>query len=294
LTWIGNRGVNSSFQINGNSRQPNQLGVTDALPYPNFSAIWKNQWFGWSNYNGMQVDVRRQFAAGASFEATWTWSHMIDTGTALGAGAPGITEYQSAFCPACNYGNAANDFRHNLQAHGIYQLPWGKGQRFANKNWLADATIGGWQASGILLVRSGFARTISSNVNPLGQDNQGWTGGQWPMRVAGQSLRLSHRTIQKWFNTAAVTPTDAYTFGNEGRNTMVGPRFWDFDFSLAKTWAIPLGEKTSFQFKWDNYNFFNHPRLNQPDLGINDTNFGVINSDDGNPRSMQFSGIIRF
>lgn len=296
LGYIGNRGVNQSHQINGNSVQPNQLGDMSKIPYPNYNALWKSQWNGWSNYDAMQLQARRQFAAGYSFEATWTWSHMLDTGTALGASAPGTSDWQQAFCVACNYGNAANDFRHNLQAHGVYQLPWGKGRKFANKSWLSDATIGGWQASGIFNLRSGFPETPTSYVNPLGQGNGGsWSGAPWPMRVQGQKVRLSHRTVQEWFNTKAFSVTPAYTFGNGGRDVVVGPRFWDFDFSAAKSWSLPrLGEKTNFQFKWDTYDLFNHPNYNPPDTSIGDTNFGKITSDQGTQRSMMFSGILRF
>lgn len=115
------------------------------------------------------------------------------------------------------------------------------------------------------------------------------------MRVPGQSIGLSHRSTKEWFNTKAFSITPPYTFGNGGRDVVVGPGFWDFDFSMAKSWAIPrLGDKTNFQFKWDTYDLLNHPNYNPPDTGVGDSNFGVITSDQGTQRNMMFTGILRF
>ena len=53
------------------------------------------------------------------------------------------------------------------------------------------------------------------------------------------------------------------TFGNVGRNTLRGPRFFDSDLALFKNFSITERAKAQFQFQF--YNIFNHVNLGNPD-----------------------------
>ena len=44
-------------------------------------------------------------------------------------------------------------------------------------------------------------------------------------------------------------------FGNEGRNSLIGPPLRDFDFSVLKN--LPVGETKQFQFRAEMFNIFN-------------------------------------
>ena len=54
-----------------------------------------------------------------------------------------------------NRGLAGYDRTHNLQMHGVYDLPFGKGQRWAREGW-ASAVFGGFQVSGVVSIMSGM------------------------------------------------------------------------------------------------------------------------------------------
>ena len=86
------------------------------------------------------------------------------------------------------------------------------------------------------------------------------------------------------YNPAAFAAPQGLTFGNVGRNTLNLPRRINFDFGLFK--KFPINEKTGFDFRWENFNLFNHTQFNAvnqafgPDfLHLTDTHA---------PRRMQF------
>lgn len=53
-----------------------------------------------------------------------------------------------------------------------------------------------------------------------------------------------------------------YTIGNLGRNTLIGPKLVDFDFSLIKQFI--LGEQRRLDFRTEVFNIFNHPNFAVP------------------------------
>jgi hypothetical protein len=81
--------------------------------------------------------------------------------------------------------------------------------------------------------------------------------------------------------------------GNLGRNTLIGHRLVNLDFSLGKSFAV--GEKRSLQFRTEVFNAPNHPNFAVPSGVIAFTNanravsptWGRISST--TPRQVQFS-----
>jgi hypothetical protein len=88
------------------------------------------------------------------------------------------------------------------------------------------------------------------------------------------SGKLSNPTINQWFDLSAFAPpasvivngTAHYTFGDSGRNILLGPRQVDTDLSLGKNFK--LTERLGLEFRADSYNVFNHPQFNNPSSSI--------------------------
>jgi hypothetical protein len=81
--------------------------------------------------------------------------------------------------------------------------------------------------------------------------------------------------VQCWFNTSAFQQAPPGQFGNVGRNTLDGPPFQQWDFSVFKN--IPIREGKSLQFRTELFNFFNHPNFRLPNNDINSpSTFGRI------------------
>jgi hypothetical protein len=105
------------------------------------------------------------------------------------------------------------------------------------------------------------------------------------------------RQWNAWFNTAAFAPAAAGTFGNAGRNTIIGPGNNGADFSVVKLTRI--NERVHLQFRSEFFNIFNHPNFGLPNATVNSSGFGAITSTpdvaaanplgDGGPRQVQFA-----
>ena len=69
----------------------------------------------------------------------------------------------------------------------------------------------------------------------------------------------------------------AGTFGNSGRNVFTGPRFFNVDFSLVKSFKIT--ERQGFNIRIEAYNLFNNPNFALPGTNLNTiSTFGKISS----------------
>jgi hypothetical protein len=196
---------------------------------------------------------------------------------------------QNSYNPQADWGLSAYDQKHTLTANWVYQMPWDK--RLSGK--LARTVLGGWAANGIFTYGSGLPFDIMSGYNSsLSGDsatpdrpnlNPGYSNNPnsgvittpcGPVPVSQQhptgflfpaGTPLHNATL--WFNPCAfslpgVTTSTTGTYGNLGRNTVIGPGFVDFDFALVKMTA--LTEKTRLEFRAESFNLFNHPNLGLP------------------------------
>jgi hypothetical protein len=78
------------------------------------------------------------------------------------------------------------------------------------------------------------------------------------------------------------------SFGNTGKNTVLGPNFRNWDFSVFKNFALP--EKTSLQFRAEFFNLLNHTTLSFNNVGtdLQSPTFGFPDQA-RNPREIQFA-----
>jgi hypothetical protein len=88
----------------------------------------------------------------------------------------------------------------------------------------------------------------------------------------------------QWFNTAAFALPAAGTFGNLGRNVVIGPGTNNWDASLMKNFNW---EKVNLQFRAEFYNVPNHLSWWGVANTLGASNFGQITSAT-DPRTMQF------
>lgn len=70
------------------------------------------------------------------------------------------------------------------------------------------------------------------------------------------------RTPERWYDPNAFALPEAGTFGNVGRNVLVGPGFQEVDLSLFKT--TRLSEQFNLQFRVETFNLFNHTNFALP------------------------------
>src|SRR5262249_38092090 len=150
-------------------------------------------------------------------------------------------------------------------------LPFGKGRMHNIANPVLNAIAGGWQVGGILTSQTGFPITVT-----IGGLDQSKTGGGFDRPLAtGISPYLSDHDTFRYYNLAAFTVQPAGTFGNVGRNTVIGPGIFNFDASMLKDFKFT--EHRYLQFRWELFNALNHPNWSNPNVNANDKiNFGAI------------------
>ncbi|MGB7169662.1 MAG: hypothetical protein WBD32_11720, partial [Acidobacteriaceae bacterium] len=114
----------------------------------------------------------------------------------------------------------------------------------------------------------------------------------------GRAADATH-TASSWFNPCAFSNPNLLgeiRFGTAGRNSVTGPGFVDFDFSLMRN--QPIAEKDTLQLRADLFNMFNHPNFDVPDRIFDDPTFGALISANayGNrpPRQLQLAARFSF
>jgi hypothetical protein len=154
----------------------------------------------------------------------------------------------------------------------VYQVPG-----------VSDGFIGmltsDWQVSGIVSARSGthFAATTGVDNALNGQANQR------PNEIMDDVyLKSGYR----WLNPAAFQAPAAGTFGDHKNNSLVGPRRFNVDMGLTRSFRI--GGERQIQFRAEAFNVLNRVNLGNPVSALNSPNFGLI-SLASDPRIIQLA-----
>ncbi|HWB83839.1 MAG TPA: TonB-dependent receptor [Bryobacteraceae bacterium] len=235
-------------------------GQKQVQPDPRFSSnmlMWEDR--DSSNYNALQAKFERRFAAGLGFTAAYTWSHSLTT----------INWIADPRYPQQQPTDA--DLRHNLVLSPIWAIPVGKGRTFLNRGGISNQVLGGWQMTAIVSVRSGFPFTPTlSGVNLL---NMTKLVASVNLPDATCSGKVSNPSALNWYDKSCFTmPTEPTTpgaelrEGNLGINSLRGPGGFATDFGLSK--QFPFNERTHLDFRFEAFNFFNHPILGLPNTAI--------------------------
>jgi Carboxypeptidase regulatory-like domain/TonB dependent receptor len=258
--------------------------------YPQFAGIYELEASANSHYNALQTVLRRRFAKDLSVFGSYVWSHSIDDASnGICSCTAGVSLPQNSFDTRAEKAVSSFDQRHRFTANFVYDVTIFSR---ALNNWPKQITQG-WQVSGIYTIASG--EPITPFWNGGTPSGSGEASNDRPNAVGDPNN--GPKRPDAWFNTAAFLPAPAGTFGNAGRNTVIGPRTNIADFSVLKSTRIR--ERMNLQFRGEFFNIFNHPNFALPNVAINSSAFGTIAStvdvananplSDGGPRLVQLS-----
>ncbi len=264
------------------------------LANPNLAntTTWLSEGLG--SYNALQVDVSRRFSQGLQIRGTYTWSKSLDDGTALnssvGANAPGFVMYPAN--PKLDWSPANTDARHIAVINATYELPFGTGRKFLRGvHGLPQKLAGGWTLSGVETLQSGFPFTPQLGFNPTNNgDSRNPIRPSWNPAFSGKLIPGSPNL---YFDPNAFILPPAGTYGNIGRNVLVGPGLATTDLSLAKSTAA--SDKLRVQFRAEFFNLFNRANFGTPNAVVFTSataapspTAGVITSTSTTSRQIQF------
>ena len=276
--------LNPSVYIPGNSTESN---AQQRRVYPNFGFINSINSGVNSNYNSGQLQLLKSVGHGLSFQTNFTWSRALnDFGP---NGEPGGLNTNTCACGRYfDYGPDAGDDNKVFRFNGDYAFPKVSLDRYIDK------AVNGWSLSSITSWQSGFPFTVFSeddnSFSSIGADRPDLT----VPNIGGAVLstgRSHSQSVAQWFNTAAFTANQIGTYGDIGKNSLRGPRYFDTDLALLKTGGITEG--VHYEFRAEFYNVFNNVNFNNPDAGLQDSNFGQLDSAQ-DPRILQMALKLKF
>jgi hypothetical protein len=267
-----------------------------------------------SFYHGLAAGINKRMSHGLQFQGSYTWSKCIDEGSAskfgdeFGNGVVGLPFFNNSVRRGlCDY-NVAQNFVANY----TWSIPTPK----SFQGPLAYVS-NGWQLGGILGVHTGTPFTPLIGGDPLGEKNTqnfavpSFVPGCGPLTQPGNvahyinaacfTLPTSTPAIAAQcvpFSSTALPNTCKNLLGNVGRNTLEGPGFWNFDFSVFKNNPVKkISETFNVQFRAELFNVFNHPNFASPInnstlfnvSGVPSATAGKIDQTANDPRDVQFA-----
>ena len=262
VAYMGSKGTHLINGATGNQATPSANPNVDIQsfqarrPIPSLFAetfdIFSN---AYSNYNGLGVTFRRNFSHGFSANLAYTWSHALDIASSSNLGSGNNGYYRTESNLSLEYGNADIDQRHRLTAYYQWELPFGHGRALAgNASGALDKIIGGWTTLGIWSLHTG---NYFTPVIDIDYSNSGAPQSR-PDLICNPNNNAPHN-INEWVNNSCFALPAQGTYGNAGRNILLGPRYFNTNLSLLKDFHF--NESQYLQFRVEFFDAFNHPNF---------------------------------
>jgi hypothetical protein len=260
---------------------------------------------GSSNYNSLQVTLRKQFSHGLLMQASYTYSKDLSDIQAILTGSGANSNLPTAL--AQQYGPVGFSHPQRFVINYSYDLPFG------NPSGALGLLAKGWNVSGVTTVQDGTPLTLSNQNNGTVYDQGTYDTARVQMcpgstygsiaTPGGVGSRLGGIAGGPgFFNTAAVNCTAPNApnslaagpygvptmYGDGGVGIILGPGNFNWDISLVKTTHIT--ERQMVIFRTEFFNTFNHPQFSNPALAVSTAaTFGQITTTSVNPRLIQFA-----
>lgn len=278
--YFGSKGTHLALQRNVNQpvdgvRPFPAVSLSSAiLPGSPLGNITQTESTGNSSYNALWVSLSRRLGSSLQLNASYTWSKSLDYNSLSSMG----TVVENAYDLHADRGLSDFDARQRFVTSLVYNLP------FTGKSF-----VEGWQFAMVLTAQTGspvnIVTTNSLVTGVAGTLRPDVTG---PVKVIGDA--------DQWFDTSVFTAVSS--FGDLGRNVVIGPAFNNTDLSITKNSLF--AERVRMQFRAEFFDALNHANLGQPGNVVGSPNFGRITStrfptgELGSSRQVQFGIKVRF
>jgi hypothetical protein len=322
VNYVGNHALHLPYNIPANIVPLSQVDAVTlanntqttqlARPFPTLGSFTAVDNVGSSNYNSLQLTVRRQFNTRLAILSNYTYAKSLDDGSTIyNFSAPNGTAnaQYTADGPSRERDWAVSniDAKHTVNIAVVYTTagPW----------WLRD-----WHISPVFVGHTGLPVNITQ-TNEITNVSQQRPNGNTAL------LKLAHPVLNgpalQYFASPQTDPNFPLTpsgpvyntingvrtrivstgFGNVPRDSMRQPGEADFDASLSKDFR--LFESLRFQLRLDAFNVINHTNFTAPSgsLAVTATGstatfatssgFGKITNTQS-PRTMQVSARFAF
>ena len=222
-----------------------------------------------SSYHSLQVDLTQRVTHGLRSKVSYTFAKSIDdTSILISQHASGNSSaVENPFNFKGDKGLSAFDMRNNLVGNFTYDLPMKAAGHL-------NALVGGWELGGIITLSSGTPFTALTSFSE--SRDQARSVSDRPNLVAGASGNPVLGGPDKYFNPAAFALPTLGTYGNLGRDTLIGPGFVGTDMTLVKSTQIT--ERLKADFRFEVFNLLNRANFANPSNLIFNANGSFLGS----------------
>jgi hypothetical protein len=269
-SWIATVGYQGNESRHFTREQNLNWEFAGVNPHINNLIFWTNDANG--DYNALLTELEHH-ARTTEIDAQYTYSRAMDDGS----NDFFMGDYE--FDHRALWGPSDYDVAHNFKLWGS----WSPKIFTGSNNWM-EKVIGGWTASGIWNVHSGFPWTPQYNVQIQADPNTcslvyngsgyctvrpgrylGGAGANYTNKTFEQQLGNFPAGASLYFLPPTLSASGIPPFPGVHRNSFRGPRYNAVDFTLGKAFGLPntrlLGEGANLQLRADFYNLFNQVNL---------------------------------
>ncbi|MGH9671855.1 MAG: carboxypeptidase regulatory-like domain-containing protein [Bryobacteraceae bacterium] len=274
-SYIGTNTRQGDYAYNFNSPVPDdRLFINKPRPFPQYPAITYFANGAGHQFHSLTAEVERRMAKGLQFQSSWVWARDIgDLERGQSLENPFDRERERSVWPDIP--------THRFTTNWIYQLPFGRGRTFFGQaSRVLDAIVGGWDISGIYSYYSGqFLTPAWTGADPTGTAFSTSTTRPIvtirPDHLRDANLPGSERTVNRWFDAAALAGPPVGRFGTSAKSVIKGPHVNVWHAGFFKSFA--LTEQVRLRWELTATYFFNHPNYNNPATNISQaTSVGVV------------------
>ena len=279
---------------------------------------------GFSDYNALQVELRRRFRNGLFGQMSYTLSDTLTD--SAGTAQNRLEAFMDSFRPELNTGRSQFHVTHVISGNAIYELPFGQGRRWLDRGGFLNQIVGGWQVASIVAWQSGSPISFFSGRGTFNRPGRSSCGDPIGCNTAFSTLsvdqikdllgiyKVENRIYwidPKVINTATgravgadnLTNTagfDGQVFFNPGAGEVGnlpvlafdGPPQFRIDLALSKRFRFL--SRYGIEFKGEAFNLTNTPSFFRGDIDINSTTFGRLTSVNVGSRVVQLSARFDF
>ncbi len=278
--------------------------VPNMFFHPQYAALSVFSTLAESDYDALAITVRERFGDSLSAGLNYTWSKSLDWSS--GGGGASQTDYASilnSLSPGATRGNSDFDHAHIINTNWLWELPFGRGQRFGSGlGSAANGVAGGWTLTGVFRWNSGRAHDAPFEDSRWATN---WNAPSNATRIRDPRVEPSKSGDSPNFwndrDFAYQSFRDAFAGEVGDRNVFRRQGFVTLNFGLYKSFTMPYAEGHQVTFRWEVFNATNTQRLGDaattrtewgtspdPQIGQASATFGNSTGIQGTPRVMQF------
>jgi len=262
------------------------------LPYPQFGSVqYAFESVGRLWYDSLQVSATKRYSSYLVLALAYTYSKNLDAINFLnGQDSKPVKEL------------SASDRPHRAVLSGVYQLPFGRGRKFAStvSRW-QELLVGGWEYNFIGTLQSGTPFSNPTNVDQIANPS-----------IDGANNSQYFNTCVQQTNGASLMPNPTRTgfiscsnpaWRVRASNTLQTIQLtspvlrnpWRAQWDMALNKRFNFSERVNAQFRFEAFNVFNTPILGVPNNSTSSTNFGFVAANQSNfPRQVQLGFKLNF